>query len=101
MKTALIATALFPVAMLGFACGSQSVTEVNIEPEDAGAHTQIVRPSGRMFEIADFEAAGLKHSKDTELWDCRTQPAYRCSSGRSMGRRSSSKSDFMARTMKP
>ena len=57
---------LIPLSLFTFACGSASVTEENVGSEDTGPTTQIVIPSDRMFAIADFENAGLKHSKDYE-----------------------------------
>ena len=55
---------LITLSLVTFACGSASVPEENVGSEDTGPATQIVRPSDRMFAIADFENAGLKHSKD-------------------------------------
>ena len=64
MRAAFVVSALIPLSLLTIACGSASMTEEYVEPEDAGPTTQIVTPSDRAFAIEDFESAGLKHSKD-------------------------------------
>ena len=64
MRAAFGVSVLVTLSLFTFACGSASVTEENVGSEDTGPTTQIVIPSDRMFAIADFENAGLKHSKD-------------------------------------
>ena len=64
MRTAFVTSALVPLSVFIFACGSASVMEEIVEHEDANPTTQLVMPSDRIFAIDDFEAAGLKRSKD-------------------------------------
>ena len=64
MRTAFVTSALVPLSVFIFACGSASMMEEIVEHEDANPTTQLVMPSDRIFAIDDFEAADLKHSKD-------------------------------------
>lgn len=64
MRLATALTVLLAIAVMLFACGSQPATEELAGLEDTGPQSQLVKPSDRMFAIDDFEAAGLKHSKD-------------------------------------
>ena len=64
MKTAFATTALLAALMIVNACGSVSLSDITVEPENAGPVTQLVKPSDRVFAVSEFETAGLKHSKD-------------------------------------
>ena len=64
MKLLFSAFAFPATALLLTACGGQTSSESGVEPVDPGTATQLVKPSNRIFEIAVFEDAGLKHSKD-------------------------------------
>lgn len=64
MRPATALIVLLAIAVMLLACGSQPAAEELAEPEDAGPHSQLVKPSDRIFAIDDFEAAGLKYSKN-------------------------------------
>ena len=56
----LIAAAL----SLALACGGESISDSSADTQNEGLVTQLVKPSERTLTVADFEAVGLKHSKD-------------------------------------
>lgn len=64
MRPATALIVLLAIAVMLFACGTQPAAEELVQPEDAGPQSQLVKPSDRIFAIDDFEAAGLKYSKD-------------------------------------
>ena len=64
MRPAGALVVLLAILVMLFACGSEQTTGKLIESEVAGPQTQLIKPSDRVFAIDDFEAAGLKYSKD-------------------------------------
>ena len=64
MKLLCVATMMSAAVVFSGACGGQSGPDEIVDPVDEKPATQLVKPSNRIFEIADFENAGLKHSKD-------------------------------------
>ncbi len=64
MRPATALIVLLAIAVMLLACGSQPAAEELVQPQDVDPQSQLVKPSDRIFAIDDFEAAGLKHSKD-------------------------------------
>ena len=64
MKSPCVATVTSAAVVFSGACGGQSGPDEIVDPVDERPATQLVKPSDHIFEIADFENAGLKHSKD-------------------------------------
>ena len=64
MKLLCVATLTSAAVVFSGACGGQSGPDEIVDPVVARPATQLVKPSNRIFEIAVFEDAGLKHSKD-------------------------------------
>ena len=63
MKLLCVATVTSAAVVFSGAYGGQSGPGEIVDPVDEGPATQLVKPSDRIFEIADFEDAGLKHAK--------------------------------------
>ena len=64
MRAKIASLLLITIALTLFACGNDPATEESVEPQTTVPHTQIIKPSARIFAVGDLEAAGLKHSKD-------------------------------------
>ena len=64
MKILTLTAAVCSMILVVLACGSETVTDEPTEPEAIGPTTQTVKSSTQIFAVDDFEAAGLKHSKD-------------------------------------
>ncbi len=69
MKVWLTLGLLVASALIAISCGSdqapaESVSDTSAVVEVSGPQTRVVKPSDRIFEVSQFEAAGLKHSKD-------------------------------------
>ena len=64
MNLLCVTTVTSAAVVFSGACGGQSGPDEIVDPVVERPATQLVKPSNRIFEIADFENAGLKHSKD-------------------------------------